>query len=366
MGATTTISAESPQPVGSTYYGFGSWSDGKAQSHEITAPATDTTYTATLRPAHEADALPGRGRPRRGGEPDHGLRDAEQAARRRRGGPRHRELPALQRRRSRRRHGRERKLRLSSLTDTIDGPTLRSAGNSWTESTVNWSTRPTAALDRDRRPRRRSRRTRPVEYNVKPLVGGDGTVTFALLPASSDGIDFASREYADATKRPVLELLVSNADHTGADGADRPRRAGDRRPPRGPVVDARDGQPRRHELRDLPRRRAAGDDGQRDELLGHDRQPADDLPVHGEGARRRRQPLAREQRRQRDDARGAAHDADVHAGRGRPRRGRHAERRTSAPPPSCRPEAAFPSGRATCASSSPASPGPVVEREAAA
>ena len=48
-----------------------------------------------------------------------------------------------------------------------------------------------------------------VEYNVKPLVTGDGPVSFALLPASSDGLDFASREYADATKRPVLELLVS-------------------------------------------------------------------------------------------------------------------------------------------------------------
>jgi chitodextrinase len=103
------------------------------------------------------------------------------------------------------------RLRLSSLTDSIDGPTLRSAGNTWTESTVNWSTRPTAAstvID----DREGIAANSPVEYNVKPLVSGDGTVTFGLLPASSDGMDFASREYADATKRPVLELLVSNSD----------------------------------------------------------------------------------------------------------------------------------------------------------
>ena len=48
VGATTTIAAETPQSAGSTYYGFGSWSDGMAQSHEITVPATDTTYTATF------------------------------------------------------------------------------------------------------------------------------------------------------------------------------------------------------------------------------------------------------------------------------------------------------------------------------
>ena len=212
VGATTTISAESPQTVGSTYYGFGSWSDGKAQSHEITAPSTDTTYTATfdqltkltLNPV--ADARVEEANPTTAYGTQNKLRvdggadpDIESYLRFNVSGVADGTVVAA-------------KLRLSSLTDTIDGPTLRSAGNTWTESTVNWSTRPTAGAtvidDREAIAANNS-----VEYNVKPLVGGDGTVTFGLLPASSDGLDFASREYADATKRPVLELLVSTSDH---------------------------------------------------------------------------------------------------------------------------------------------------------
>ena len=212
VGATTTISAESPQLVGSTYYGFDAWSDGKAQSHEITAPAGDTTYTAsfdqltklTFTPAADArveEATPNTAygtqnklRIDGGADPDiqsylrfevAGVTDGTVVSA---------------------------KLKLSSITGTIDGPTLRSASNSWTESTVNWSNRPSAGAtvidDREN-----IADNAAVEYDVKPLVTGDGPVSFALLPASSDGLDFASREYADATKRPVLELLVSNSDH---------------------------------------------------------------------------------------------------------------------------------------------------------
>jgi chitodextrinase len=212
VGATTTISAESPQLAGSTYYGFGSWSDGKAQSHEVTAPSTDTTYTAsfdqltklTFTPV--ADARVEEANPTSAFGTQNKLRidggadpDMESYLRFNVSGVTDGNVVSA-------------KLRLSSLTDTIDGPTLRSAGNSWSEATVNWSNRPAAgstvvddraAIEAPSQP----------EYNVKSLVSGDGTVSFALLPASSDGLDFASREYADATKRPVLELLVSNSDH---------------------------------------------------------------------------------------------------------------------------------------------------------
>ena len=250
VGATTTISAESPQLVGSTYYGFDAWSDGKAQSHEITAPESNTTYTAsfdqltklTFTPAADArveEATPNTAygtqnklRIDGGADPDiqsylrfavAGVTDGTVVSA---------------------------KLKLSSITGTIDGPTLRSAGNSWTESTVNWSNRPSAGAtvidDREN-----IADNSAVEYNVKPLVTGDGPVSFALLPASSDGLDFASREYADATKRPVLELLVSNSDHQAPTAPTNLDAEADRRPPRGPLVDARDRQPRRHELRDL-------------------------------------------------------------------------------------------------------------------
>ncbi|HCT79683.1 MAG TPA: hypothetical protein DGT23_24580, partial [Micromonosporaceae bacterium] len=47
QGATTTVSAPSPQTHDGNPYLFGKWSDTGAQTHVITAPATAKTYTAT-------------------------------------------------------------------------------------------------------------------------------------------------------------------------------------------------------------------------------------------------------------------------------------------------------------------------------
>jgi PKD repeat protein len=47
VGSNNSISAPSPQTLGGRSYGFQSWSDGGAQTHNITAPATAATYTAT-------------------------------------------------------------------------------------------------------------------------------------------------------------------------------------------------------------------------------------------------------------------------------------------------------------------------------
>jgi PKD repeat protein len=49
VGSSNTISAPSPQTKGRKSYTFQSWSDGGAQTHNITAPATATTYTARFR-----------------------------------------------------------------------------------------------------------------------------------------------------------------------------------------------------------------------------------------------------------------------------------------------------------------------------
>ena len=46
VGSTNSISASSPQTLGSTTYQFTSWSDGGAQTHNIVAPSSPTTYTA--------------------------------------------------------------------------------------------------------------------------------------------------------------------------------------------------------------------------------------------------------------------------------------------------------------------------------
>jgi glucose/arabinose dehydrogenase len=47
VGSSNSITAPSPQTLGATSYQFGSWSDGGAQTHNIVAGATPTTYTAS-------------------------------------------------------------------------------------------------------------------------------------------------------------------------------------------------------------------------------------------------------------------------------------------------------------------------------
>lgn len=47
VGSSNSVSAPSPQTLGGRSYGFRSWSDGGAQTHNIVAPATATSYTAT-------------------------------------------------------------------------------------------------------------------------------------------------------------------------------------------------------------------------------------------------------------------------------------------------------------------------------
>jgi PKD repeat protein len=49
VGFQTTISAPSPQTLNRSQYQFVSWSDGGAQTHPITAPASAATYTATYK-----------------------------------------------------------------------------------------------------------------------------------------------------------------------------------------------------------------------------------------------------------------------------------------------------------------------------
>ena len=51
VGTTRTIGAPSPQQVGTRIYNFVQWSDGGAQTHDITTPGADTIYRATYRKA---------------------------------------------------------------------------------------------------------------------------------------------------------------------------------------------------------------------------------------------------------------------------------------------------------------------------
>ena len=48
IGSTNSVTAVSPQSLSGTSYQFTSWSDGGAQSHNLVAPATPATYTASF------------------------------------------------------------------------------------------------------------------------------------------------------------------------------------------------------------------------------------------------------------------------------------------------------------------------------
>ena len=50
VGSSNSVSAPSPQDVGGMPHAFAAWSDGGAETHNVVAPATPATYTATFAP----------------------------------------------------------------------------------------------------------------------------------------------------------------------------------------------------------------------------------------------------------------------------------------------------------------------------
>lgn len=104
------------------------------------------------------------------------------------------------------------KLRLWTTTGatspSVNGPAVHGvADTSWTEAGLTYANRPPAAaiatanvgaLTADMM----------VEYDVISLVGGNGTVGVALVPDSSDGTSFNSRQGSDARKRPQLVVTA--------------------------------------------------------------------------------------------------------------------------------------------------------------
>jgi hypothetical protein len=99
------------------------------------------------------------------------------------------------------------KLRVFAYTASVDGPAVFTAGNSWTETTVNWNTRPprTSATTDDKGA---ITTNTWVEFNVTPFVTGNGTYSFGLAQTTSDGVDIRSREYTTVANRPQLVVTL--------------------------------------------------------------------------------------------------------------------------------------------------------------
>ena len=86
------------------------------------------------------------------------------------------------------------KLRVFVNTNgTINGPAVYLASSSWTESAMTWNTKP-ALLSGPSDNKGVLSTSTWVEYDVTPLLTGNGTYTFALVADSTDGAEFSSRE----------------------------------------------------------------------------------------------------------------------------------------------------------------------------
>jgi glucose/arabinose dehydrogenase/PKD repeat protein len=103
------------------------------------------------------------------------------------------------------------KLRVYVLNDgSTNGPAVYGAGSSWAESTVTWPTRPGRTAAPTANAGAIAARTW-VEYDVLPLVSGNGEVTFALVGDSTDAANFSSRENTDATKKAQLVVIFAGS-----------------------------------------------------------------------------------------------------------------------------------------------------------
>jgi chitodextrinase len=101
------------------------------------------------------------------------------------------------------------KLRAYAQTGTGDGTSVQSTTSGWAETELNWNSKP-APTSGPADDKGTIAAGTWVEYDVKPFVTGSGSYGFILAPTSSDGVDFASREAADATRRPQLVLSVTD------------------------------------------------------------------------------------------------------------------------------------------------------------
>jgi hypothetical protein len=96
-------------------------------------------------------------------------------------------------------------LRLFVTNGTSNGPSIYGTDNTWTETGITWNSRPaptTGVIDN----LGAATAGTWAEYNVTAYVTGDGTYNFVLLPDSTSGVTFNSRE-GGSPPQLVLTLL---------------------------------------------------------------------------------------------------------------------------------------------------------------
>ncbi|MEP7133750.1 MAG: right-handed parallel beta-helix repeat-containing protein [Chloroflexota bacterium] len=101
-------------------------------------------------------------------------------------------------------------VRVYSTSSTVDGPTIYATNTNWTETGITWANRPartSSGLD----DKAAISTGVWLAYNVLPVITGDGTYSFALVPTSTDSVSFSSRQ---GTQPPQL-VIVSTSGTVG-------------------------------------------------------------------------------------------------------------------------------------------------------
>jgi parallel beta-helix repeat protein len=99
------------------------------------------------------------------------------------------------------------RLRVYASSATTDGPAVYATSSTWSETGISWSNRP-ARVGGVIADKTAVQANSWVEYDVTPLIVGNGAYAFILATNSADGIDFSAREAG--SNKPQLVLIVDN------------------------------------------------------------------------------------------------------------------------------------------------------------
>lgn len=195
---------------------FSSWSDGGAASHTMTAPASETTLTATFSSVNASPFAPIADATVRDSQPD--ANDGSSTILNvRSSGPKQRVYlkfkvagasgaPVSA------------KVYLYALTSSTNTPAIYATSNDWTEMGLTWATRPAPAGG----PLPGASGVSAgswVAFDVSGAISGDGTYSFVLLRDSKTTAEFVSREGGDQAPR----LMLTFSGEGGSATVDPPR-----------------------------------------------------------------------------------------------------------------------------------------------
>ena len=198
VGSSNSVTATSPQVKSGHTYTLSAWSDHGSQSHEIIAPATNTTYTATYHAnpfsvVASADAYVAAAYPNRNYGRSTILRVRDRVYR---SFVKFSVSGLL-------RAPRSVKLRLWVVNPSTSSGSVYKVSNSWTQSGITWNNAPRVAGAPRLAQLGLTKTGTWIEITVTSAVKGNGTFTFRISGGNADEVQFGSRE---SSHDPVLVI----------------------------------------------------------------------------------------------------------------------------------------------------------------